>query len=119
MSDQKLSNQESPIPQKLNQKGVGQSTLSIWGGEQEHAQHLEPRRPDRVQRLGGGGKPFGHSGEEPARVPGPPPPVVSPVGAAQRSCQWGWGGAAGPPFVPGVSAAPQWSTSTRTLALQA
>ena len=37
MSDQKLSNQESPIPQKLNQKGVGQSTLSIWGGEQEHA----------------------------------------------------------------------------------
>lgn len=67
----------------------------------------------------GGGKPFGHSGEEPARVPGPPLPVVSPVGAAQRSCQWGWGGTAGPPFVPGVSAAPQWSTSTRTLALQA
>jgi len=36
MSDQKSSSQESPTPKKLNQKNVGQSTLSIWGGEQEH-----------------------------------------------------------------------------------
>ncbi|MGK0399678.1 MAG: cystathionine gamma-synthase [Gammaproteobacteria bacterium] len=36
MSNQKPSNQESPTPKKLNHKNVGQSTLSIWGGEQEH-----------------------------------------------------------------------------------
>ena len=36
MSDPKSSNQESSIPRRLNEKNVGQSTLSIWGGEQEH-----------------------------------------------------------------------------------
>jgi len=36
MSDSKLSNQESSVLQRLNKKNVGQSTLSIWGGEQEH-----------------------------------------------------------------------------------
>jgi len=37
MSDQKKSIQEPSISKKFNQKNVGQSTLSIWGGEQEHA----------------------------------------------------------------------------------
>ena len=36
MSDQKSSNQKTSIYKPLHQKNVGQSTLSIWGGEQEH-----------------------------------------------------------------------------------
>jgi cystathionine gamma-synthase len=36
MSDQKSSNQKTSIYKPLQQKKVGQSTLSIWGGEQEH-----------------------------------------------------------------------------------